>query len=241
MKMNEEKEYCLGDYKALITTFINKGYSFVSFDDFVLPEGQVALRHDIDYDVKLAWMTAKAEKELGVISTFFFLLRSPFYNPFGEMEFKMIKEIKEMGHTISIHFDPVLYEDFHQGFENEVVLFEMMFNTKVKIISLHRPNDFFQNYDLPIGQVNHTYQSKFFKEKKYISDSTGIWRFGIPYDTAEFAAFKSIQLLIHPIWWFVPGKTNYDVLKNYFHSRIDALKSDFLKNSIPFKDIVNEL
>jgi hypothetical protein len=239
--VNNTNKKCLGDYKNLLKSFIDRGYIFCRFREFAEINNQVALRHDIDFDVELAWKAAKLEYELGVNSTYFFLLRSPFYNPFADREYRWIKEIKEMGHTISIHFDPSIYEDFKLGFKKELSVFEAIFNTKLDIISLHRPNDFFQNFDEPILGIEHTYQFKYFKKVKYISDSTGVWRYGSPLESNEFKFGKSIHLLIHPIWWFVDGASNLDVLKNHFWSKIELKKFDFIQNSLPFKSIAHEL
>jgi hypothetical protein len=238
--MTKINNRCLGDYKSFLLEFIKASYQFISFNEFSSSKGQLMLRHDIDYDVELAYQGALIEHELGVKSTYFFLIRSNFYNPFSKEVFDRINDIKELGHSISIHFDPTIYEDFHLGFKLERKFFEDLFNVEIGIISLHRPNDFFQKFNQPIGGVLHTYQQRFFKDVKYFADSTGIWRFGSPLDSEEFRNGESIHLLIHPIWWFIEGENNLSVLRNFYRSRLIENKAYFESNSIPFRQISNE-
>ena len=230
-----------GNYENFLHTFQQQGYQFCKFKELNQDNGQIVLRHDIDFDTNFALQAALVENKLGIKSTFFFLLRTNFYNIFSPQDMENVKLIHEMGHTVSIHFDPSIYEDFHKGLQMELSLFQDFFKMNVDIISLHRPNSFFQEYDAPIYGVEHTYQSKYFRDVKYISDSTGVWRFGHPFDSPEFDQKKSIHLLIHPIWWMLDGVTNLDKLKEYYGQRVTALKSDFSNNCIPFRKIDESL
>jgi hypothetical protein len=230
-----------GSYKNFLQTFKDQGYQFCLFSELTEPKKQIALRHDIDFDTNFALQSAMVEKQLGIKSTYFFLLRSNFYNIFSPQDFDNIMSIREMGHCISVHFDPSIYDNFHEGLKTEVKLFQEFFKEEVNIISLHRPNAFFQEFDAPIFGIEHTYQSKYFRNVKYISDSTGVWRFGHPFDTPEFAQQKSIHLLIHPIWWMLDGLSNLDKLKLYYSHRVDSLKTDFSNNCIPFRKINESL
>ncbi len=233
--------YRFGSYHHFLQTFQDQGYQFCKFSELTEPKRQIALRHDIDFDTNFALQSALIETEMGIQSTYFFLLRSNLYNIFSPQDYENISLIREMGHTISVHFDPSIYEDFHEGLKKEVMLFREFFREDVAIISLHRPNAFFQEFDAPIFGIEHTYQSKYFRDVKYISDSTGVWRFGHPFDTPEFAQQKSIHLLIHPIWWMLEGSTNLDKLKVYYTQRVNSLKSDFSNNCIPFRKINESL
>ncbi|MGV3547207.1 MAG: hypothetical protein ACO1N4_09105 [Pedobacter sp.] len=231
------KYNCLGSYSDFLSTFLKRGYNFKKFSTHENKDGEVLLRHDIDFDITFAYQTALAEKELGITSTYFFLLRSEFYNPFSKSNFDLIKDIESMGHNISIHFDPSIYEDFKIGFDEELAYFKHVFKVNVDIVSIHRPNDFFQNHDQLLSGVSHTYQKKFFKDIKYFADSTGQWRFGNPIDSEEFKNLKSIHLLTHPIWWFVEGNNNLEVLEKHFNNRKISLKQNFYDNCIPFRKI----
>lgn len=228
-------------YHDFLQTFKGAGYEFVFFNELTKSHGQLALRHDIDFDTSLALQCAEIEHNLGIKSTFFFLMKSELYNVFSEKDYKNVMAIKALGHKISIHFDPTIYEDFHKGLEKEVQVFRSMFDEEVTIISLHRPNTFFQQLDETIFDIEHTYQSRYFRDIKYVSDSTGEWRFGHPADTDEFANKKSLHVLIHPIWWMVSGDNNIDKLKKYFADRVKQLNQQFYLNCIPFRQIHDQV
>lgn len=229
------------DYAAFLQQFLDAGYAFVDYFNFDRKEGEIILRHDIDYDTGFALVTAKQEAILGIKATYFFLLRSEFYNPFSEQDFQNIMAIKNLGHTISIHFDPLLYADIHEGLAREVAIFKALFKEEVKMISLHRPNEYFQSLTTPINGIMHTYMPKFFKDLAYFADSTGKWRFGHPLDSEVFASKKSLQLLIHPVWWCVSGANQHEKLKSYFSDRVVHLKDLFSANCIPFRAIYESL
>lgn len=231
-----------GNYSEFLKVYIDKGYDFIDFNELDINKNQqIILRHDIDFDINFALEAAIIESNSNIKATYFFLLKSNFYNILTEKNLQIVQKIKNLGHNVSIHFDPTIYDDFKQGLKNEIELFNFLFDVNPQIISLHRPNEFFLNYDCDINGVFHTYQSIFFKEIKYFSDSTGSWRFGNPIFSKEFLNNENIHLLIHPIWWFVKGKNNFEKLKTYFSQRINDLKQDFSLNSNPFKEISNEI
>ena len=231
----------LQNYEGFLQTFKNKNYDFVFFNELDSQHNQVIMRHDIDFDVKAALEIAEIEYAMDVKSTFFFLLRNESYNPFEHKNFELIQKIKKLGHMVSIHFDPVIYEDFEKGFFTEKHLFESSFETSVEIISLHRPNEYFKNHNQPIDQCDHTYMNKYFRDIKYVSDSTGIFRYGHPFSTKEFHNNESLHILIHPIWWIYKGDSNFDKLKCFYSKKKESLKNHYSLNCIPFKNIVDEL
>ena len=232
----------LEHYYKFLEVFLKKGYEFIFFKNLNFKkDNQVVLRHDIDFDTNYALNSAIIESNLGIKATYFFLIKSDFYNILSNNNFDNIKKIRDLGHTISIHFDPTIYKDFELGLKNETQLFSQLFDVKPYIISLHRPNNFFLNHNELINGLMHTYQDVFFKKIKYFADSTGCWRFGDPILSDEFKHNKNMQLLIHPIWWFVTGKSNTDKIKKYFYHRVNNLKNNFYDNSNPFKEIINEI
>ncbi len=221
---------------------LKKNYKFVFFDEINFnEENQIILRHDIDFDVQLAKEIALIENSLKIKSTFFFLITSESYNIMNKDNFKDIVEIKKMGHQISLHFDPINYDDYEKGLLDEINYFENHFNTKVKIISLHRPNEFFLTQNKSIKNIEHTYLSKYFNDIKYFADSRGIWRYGNPIESEEFKNNKNLQILVHPIWWVVEGENWNETLKNYFKIKKEKLKNHYSKNCIPFMEIRNEI
>lgn len=232
--------YSFGDYRKFLQSFIKADYAFVSFSKQEYGNRQVILRHDIDFDTGLALEAAKIEAELGIRATYFFLTRYKLYNLFDPEHYENVKEIQALGHKVSIHFDPTIYEDFHKGLGDEIIFFYQLFKVNPAIISLHRPNKFFLEFDEPIGNIEHTYQSKYFKNIKYFADSMGLWRFGNPLDSDEFKNGKPLHLLIHPIWWMEDGTDSIEKLKNNFHRHGQELKTFVAKYSVPFRENIDK-
>ena len=224
----------LDNYMNLIESFKNNGYQFRGFDDEIRKKGDLLLRHDVDFDVELALKLAQLESRIEVLSTYFFLVRSDSYNILSPQNFESIQRIKDLGHHISLHFDPLIYEDYVKGLEEELEIFSRLFSFKPKVISIHRPNEDFLN-GVYLG-VSHTYQKKFFSEIKYISDSGGKFKFGHPLESDAFASRESIHLLLHPIWWVTDQVGNIAKLKAHYQLRCRALSDHFARNCIPWKD-----
>ena len=228
-------------YRDFLLSLKEKEFEFVFFDGLSKEYGQILLRHDIDFDTSLANQMAIIENELGIKATYFFLMKSDFYNVFSAKDYQNILAIRALGHKISLHFDPLVYDDFSFGLLVEARMFKTLFDEDISIISLHRPNEFFKQHNQSIFGIEHTYQAKYFHKIKYFADSTGEWRFGHPFDSEEYAAGKTLHILIHPIWWIIPGETNLDKLRAYFASRVEGLKHQFSLNCIPFRNIHNEV
>lgn len=239
--MTKSTDNDLGSFQGFLETLLENGYEDIFFKELTSESRQLIMRHDIDFDTGFALKTAKIETSLGIKATYFFLLRCNFYNIYSPGDFENVLQIRELGHEITLHFDPMIYEDFSTGLNEELVVFEQLFGIKPDIISFHRPNKFFQNFDKPILGIEHTYQSKFFHDIKYLSDSTGRWRFGHPFDTPEFRAQKTLHILMHPIWWMVNGASNTEKLRTYFSNRVEALITEFYNHSIPFRAIHESL
>lgn len=225
----------LGSYSALIEKFLDSGYKTRLFHDKVNSKRNLLLRHDIDFDCEAALKIAKIEIELGVKSSFFFMLSTDFYNVLHLKNNEIIKKIKNLGHTISLHFDPTIYQEFEEGLKLELDVFQNIFDVEIRTISIHRPNDFFLQHNEPIIGIEHTYQKKFSKDIKYISDSQGNFRYAHPTENEFFRAGKSIQLLTHPIWWTTDSDSNINTLNEFIKKKTVYLKNEVGQNCIPYR------
>lgn len=228
------------DYSEFLKSFLDSGYRFSTFEAIRNHEkNHAVLRHDIDFDCELAYKMAQIENEFSVKAIYFFLVSSESYNVASPKNRAFIERIKNLGHEISIHFDPLVYENFEEGFECEKMFFEKLFGVDVKIVSIHRPNPFFLEYDQPIGGVEHTYQSKYFADLKYFADSTGVWRFGHPCNSAEFAEGKNLHVLIHPLWWMMDETQidNVEKIKRHYVLKVAQVKRHYADNCKPFQKI----
>lgn len=94
------------------------------------------------------------------------------YNIFSAKHRSLVKEIKTLGHKISLHFDPTAHASL-EPFLVEKNAFESLFDFDIDVVSIHRPGPFLDDNDISLFGVSQTYQNKFFKQMKYISDSGG--------------------------------------------------------------------
>ena len=230
----------LGEYESFITSFLERGYKIIPLGQYSgSKKNEMLLRHDVDFDCSLAHKISDIEHKLGIKASYFFMLRSNSYNLLSGENIDYVKSIQEKGHEINIHFDPGIYSDFREGFEMEKNIFESAFKTKIEVASLHRPNDFFLNYDKPIQGIEHTYQKKFFGDIKYISDSRGTFRFGHPFDAEEWKNNDSIHLLIHPVWWSIDGGSPVDSLKKFITLRGEKFDNHVADSCIPYREYLD--
>lgn len=230
----------LDEYKILLESFKNNGYAFVFFKELFALQNQVALRHDIDFDMNAALVMAKLEQELNIKSSYFFLLSNHNFNLLVPENVHIIREIKKLGHVVSLQFDPSNYaqEKELEMLEWEIKLFENIADTEIEIISFHRPSFSAMNSEKWLPNIEHTYLKKYTENAYYHSDSKGLWRFGHPLETQAFLEQKSMQLLIHPIWWIVDGKTNEEKIWHTYEINAEKLKQNYADNNIIFQELL---
>ena len=206
------------------------------FDSFDLTKkNQLILRHDIDFDIKAAYEIAVIEHELNVKSTFFFLLRGDFYNLINSENYDLVKKIESLGHKISLHYDIEIYTNPQKELIAEIKIFEDFFNTKIDIISIHRPSKDFLKNPNNYFNVTNTYEDKYFKQISYFADSGGRFRFGNPLESPDYKLNHNIQLLTHPIWWTSSLSSVDDILNQLIKSRKSDLKLLLGKNVKTFQ------
>ena len=174
----------------------------------------VLLRHDVDFSIDLAFKIAEFEFKNKIKSTYFFMSSSNMYNLFSKRNIQMVKNIKKFGHKISLHFDPTVYKSL-KSFLIEKKTFEKIFNEKLDIISIHRPNKFLLKKNKNLHNLRHTYQRKYFDELIYISDSAGKSVEKPLKDYLKNNNKIGLQLLLHPIWWATKSKSPTETLNNW--------------------------
>ena len=193
---------------------------------------EIYLRHDIDFSLEDALKIAFIEKELDIKSTYFIMLSSNSYNPLNQKNKEVIKKILDLGHEISLHFDPNSYDDFTEGFNIEKIIFENAFNSPIKVVSLHRPGVFLDSKyrNTSLGGYMHTYQDIFFNKMDYFSDSRGVNLRKILNSSKLSDLKKNIHLLIHPIWWTKQSSSPKERLMLWLDEYNSFLLSETKKN-----------
>tara|TARA_B100000212_G_C27379739_1_gene536459 strand:- start:646 stop:1332 length:687 start_codon:yes stop_codon:yes gene_type:complete len=219
----------LNSFTSTIEDLLKKDFIFTNFFSN-LDRSSICLRHDIDFSVIDAYKVALIEKDMGIRANYFFMLSSNTYNPISSENRSYIEKISKLGHKISLHFDPSIYDDIDTFFIKEKEFFENIFGVTINIVSLHRPRKFLEDNNRKLKGCNHTYEDKFFKNMKYLSDSAGRdirsdLKYMIPSNQD-----KPLHLLIHPIWWTTKSSEPSHTLNNWLEKQNDFLISETARN-----------
>lgn len=204
------------NYFKFLENCLEYNYKFSRFQDIKNNEDlNIIIRHDIDFSPKLALEMAKIENSLSIKSTYFFMIRSPFYNLFSRANNEIVKEIISLGHEIGLHYDEGYYSkdiDLQYLIDNEINILENNFDIKVNAVSFHQPSKKVIDNEIKIKQIN-TYDKLFFRDIKYLSDSNMNFKEN-PLEAIQQKEFSKIQLLIHPMWWMIEGNNTEEKFIN---------------------------
>lgn len=105
------RDFTLSALELLLSTLLKNGYSFVTFEDYLInkPTGKrIILRHDVDAMAQNSLQTAIMEHKLGIKGTYYFRIVK------GSNKPKIIRAIAELGHEIGYH-----YEDLASTYGNK--------------------------------------------------------------------------------------------------------------------------
>jgi len=230
-------DFNLEEYRKIIRALKSKAYRFLKYQDAVdNPTGSsyVLLRHDIDFDLIDASTIAKVDEEENVVSTFFFLIRSPLYNLFSFEAINLLSEIKKMGHEIGLHIDQSFYQNLEDGIRVEIATASRLIPfLEPKIISFHRPHNLDELRRIKVDGVYQTHQAEFSDNASYISDARGQWRYGYPLDSAAYLAGRPLQLSLHPLWWVREGNSPLEKFSSLINSQKEVMVSK-LRSTVSF-------
>ncbi len=175
----------LDAYGALLEAA--RGYRFVHFDHEP-QEGELLLRHDVDFSLAAAVQMAELEAAHGASATYFLMTRSVFYNLASHEGDAALQRLRELGHRVGLH---AVYPhiDIDDRFD--------------PVLAWHNPDPEFMN--APLDGLVNVMAPPWFDRAHYRSDSNQHWRSGDP--TAALAAreLEWLQLLTHPEIWAFDG------------------------------------
>jgi len=208
--MSEQATHLRGDiafthrwYRRFLGQLQSAGYEFQSFSNSLGP-GDIVLRHDVDLSVDAAVEMARIEADLGIESTYCFLLTSPLYNLLEADNRAALDEIQSLGHDLALHFSTHQYWGSEEppatlSIERRVRQEQSVFDTLApgsKTVSFHRPPEWVLGEDFT--GFRNTYAPAYFDEIGYVADSSQRWRDEPPRvdDLPE-----TLQLLTHPGLW----------------------------------------
>lgn len=144
-------------YIDMLNRLKKNDYKFSSYKDNFDTNKYVILRHDIDFTLDKALEMAKIEYENEVCATYFILLCTDFYNVFSKRSKNILLELKALGHNIGLHFDETKYgivndeKIFKDKIFNEISILENALNTKINIVSMHRPSKWILDKNIILG------------------------------------------------------------------------------------------
>lgn len=198
----EPVAFTLDWYRAFLQRLRDAGYHFRSFDD-ELSDGEVLLRHDVDLSVDAALRMASVEAELGIESTYLFLLTTPLYNPIEARTREQIRTVADLGHDVGLHFSTHQYWDggdqptdseLREKVRDEQTALDALLPVDVaSTISFHIPPDWVLGHSF--DGIDSAYRPAVFEDIGYVADSGQRWRRHPP----AVGDFKDrLQILTHP-------------------------------------------
>lgn len=204
LNLLKENDYEIADY-----------YNWKEYDKCVI------LRHDVDNDMAQALSMAQIEYEQGMKSTYFVLLTSNFYNLYSNRNRGILREIKDMGHTIGLHFDEMAYpedagnaEKIVQNIRKELNILSEIMQNDVTVFSYHRPTKAILDANIKMKDAVNSYGNIFFRQFKYLSDSRMHWRAPVM-DIVQEGLYSRLHILTHPFWYQNEDRNMKSVLYNF--------------------------
>lgn len=231
-------EFTIESYIKLLIVSLEAGYEICSYENIDDFDRGIILRHDIDFSPMKALEIAKIEHEVGVISTYFALLSTEFYNVFSIESLEIFTEILNMGHKIGLHFDEQRYttmpvEKIKEKIYNEAEILGRALNTQVNVVSMHRPSKATLDASMELKGLINSYSSKYFKDMKYLSDSRMRWRED-PIELVLNKKIDKIHILTHP-FWYSDGVENIQYKLNKFLNEANICRYNLLDKN--FRDL----
>lgn len=192
-------------YVDLIKLLKQNNYKFTDYIEYKKLDKPVIFRHDIDNSLEKALEIAKIENENGVYSTFFVLLSADFYNIFSNKSNALLREIKDYGHRIGLHFDEKRYEinnkeELEQYVNYEKKTLEYVIETSIDAVSMHRPSKWILENDIQFENIINSYSGEFLHQFKYLSDSRMYWREDV-LAIIKSEQYNKLHILTHPFWY----------------------------------------
>ena len=204
------------------------------------------LRHDVDLSPEAAYQMSVLEKSLGVRATYFIMLRSPAYNLFSRSNSDFIQGIIQNGHEIGLHYDQGL--DHKRRFSNSITnknilkearILEKMFELDVTSMSFHQPSEAVLAGEIDTTPLLNSYGDELNKNFTYISDSNMTLDWSALDDLmkpklSNGLVYKedsklNLQLLVHPVWWIMPGKHIFEKWNNAIIQNFQNEQKQFIE------------
>jgi hypothetical protein len=193
-------------YEEILRKALRLGYDFPTVSELGNGVDQtrcfLLMRHDIDTSPRNALEMARLEASVGVRSSYFVLLHSPFYNPAAPPHWDALRAIIDLGFEVGLHYDTEFFQrrniDPLQGVLADAAALEKILGVPIVSVSQHRPASSVFLKELNRHYVD-AYNNELITRVRYISDSGFKWRGESLMDI--LGSEERIHALIHPTSW----------------------------------------
>ncbi|MDQ7007949.1 MAG: hypothetical protein Q9Q40_12020 [Acidobacteriota bacterium] len=232
------REMSLDSYERLLTRARRMGYAFPMVSelrDRLPPRPRILLlRHDIDVSPVCALEMARLEHALGVRSSYFVLLHSPFYHPGAPPHIDALRKIVDLGFEVGLHYDVEFFRrrgiEPLEGIGRDTRALEALLGIRIRSVSQHRPASSEVLRGISRRLVD-AYSPHLTRNLHYISDSGFRWR-GASLEQ-ELGVRQRIHALIHPATWAWPldMEETYRRCADQAGRRVRAAFDDFIAST----------
>ena len=233
-------------YENLISIAKENAYVFCKYGEETGKSKTIILRHDIDFSIDKAYEMALYENRIGIVSTYFVLLTTGFYNVFLAENYKKVKEIMQMGHQIGLHFDEQNYQNdignpeaIEGHIQREMRILKELFELDELLFSYHRPSKRILNANLSIDGMINSYNDTYFKQYKYLSDSRKHWREPV-LDIIKNGMYSNIHILTHPFWYNREEISMKESLKMFLNCAVEERYSFLESNFSSLHEVIDK-
>ena len=179
----------------------------------------ITLRHDIDADLTASLWMASEEASCGIAATYYFMVQSPVYNLLSRHALAVLHGIADLGHEIGLHLDvpgsaPV--GSTRVPVSTQVEIMESIVRRPLTSFSVHQPKSLDEARAYSIPGLSNAYDLACRPDVTYLSDSSrakyiprALEREGVL--SFDSITTESVQLLIHPMWWFYTQESGEEV------------------------------
>lgn len=230
----------LEHYIKIINLMVVKHYDFRLIGDNTEGDKFVFIRHDVDLSLSAARVIAQTEQACGIKSTFYFMMRSNFYNLFSPEAKKVVHTVSNLGHRIGLHFvcttnNGEEFDPYHleEAIQKEFSMISYYYNDIFwKTVSFHNPPK--EVFSLKLANYVNAYEDAYFRDIKYLSESNQNWREGDLYQIIENGHYNKLQIMFHPVLWVFGSHSIKATMESFLTSERSNLEQFIRENGIPY-------
>lgn len=194
------------------------------------------LRHDVDISLDGAFKLGRLDKEMGVVSNFFFQLNAATYQALSSKCVSICRELQQMGHLVGLHVDSALFREDEENILATINWIRDSLFPMDYAVSFHRPGK--DTLGKSYSAFASAYAEGLFNPDCYASDSRGEDFFYEKLDAMLDKELPYFQLLLHPCWW--EEETDRARIRARHKNRYADFIDDYLIENFPkvFKEII---